>query len=393
MIILIKTNVMQTMMNNWAMASLLAVLLALQSCIKEEALNAEADIESCTLAGDVLNRDPVITNDKVTLYVKKGTDVSRLAPEFTLTPGATIVPESGTLLDFTTPQTYTVTSEDRKWEKRYTVEATQDGLNITRYHFENARTKDKTKYLEFYETDAQGNEVMTWASGNPGYALTGAQGEADSYPTYQWDDGYQGKCLALTTRRTGRMGNSVNMPLASGNLFIGTFDVVNALQNALTSTLFGMQFEYIPTYVRGHYKYSPGKTFYELDKSASDKLKPVPGQQDTGDIYAVFYESTEGMEMLDGTNMLSEDNPNILAVARIDRMENTGIEKEDAWKEFYLPFVFRQGKTVDPVKLKEGRYSLTIVFASSIRGNYFEGAPDSTLLIDEVELGCQESEE
>ncbi|WP_301963905.1 PCMD domain-containing protein, partial [uncultured Muribaculum sp.] len=35
------------------------------------------------------------------------------------------------------------------------------------------------------------------------------------------------------------------------------------------------------------------------------------------------------------------------------------------------------------------RYSITIVFASSIDGDLFEGAPESTLLIDEVELGCQ----
>nr|WP_302829296.1 PCMD domain-containing protein [uncultured Bacteroides sp.] len=363
------------------------------SCIQDEAPNAEADIESCTVPGDVLNREPVIENNKITLYVKKKTDVSALPVEFTLTPGATISPKSGTARDFSTPQSYTVTSEDRQWTKSYTVEVSQTGFTNATYHFENATKKNGTNYLYFYETDENGKETMAWASGNPGYALTGALGNQNTYPTYQSDNGYTGKCLALTTRRTGSLGNSVNMPLASGNLFIGTFDVLNALQNALTSTRFGMQFEYIPTNVKGYYKYQSGETFYELDKSAKDKLRPVPGKKDIFDIYAVFYESTTDMETLDGTNVLSEDNPNIIAVARIDDAEETGISTTSQWKEFNLPFTYRSGKTIDPEKLKSGKYNLTIVFASSIRGDHFEGAPNSTLLIDEVKLGYIDNEE
>ena len=94
--------------------SLLGILMT--SCIQDEALNAEADIETCTAPGDILNREPIIENDKITLIVKKGTDVTALAPKFTLTPGATITPESGSTLDFSQPQYYEVTSEDRKWK-------------------------------------------------------------------------------------------------------------------------------------------------------------------------------------------------------------------------------------------------------------------------------------
>lgn len=375
-------------LNLWALACL-ALLTTANACIQDEAPNAEADIETCSLPGDVLNRDPIIENNKVTLIVKKGTDVTALAPQFTLTPGATIVPASGTPLDFTQPQTYVVTSEDRKWQKSYRVEVTLSGITSSKYSFEHVRffadnLNDK-KYQIFFETDQYGQETMTWASGNPGFALTGAGTTYEDYPTRQAADGYQGQCLCLTTRRTESFGNMMNMPLAAGNLFIGTFDVVNALTNPLTATRFGTPFYYIPTYVRGYYKYTPGDTFYELDKTASDKLRPVPGQTDTFDIYAIFYESTSDMPTLDGTNMLSEDNPNILAVARIDNRQATA-----KWTEFYLPFNFRDGKSVDPQKLADGRYSLTIVFSSSIRGDYFEGAPDSTLLIDEVELGYQE---
>lgn len=355
------------------------------SCIKDEAPNSEADIETCTLPGDILNRDPIIENEKVTLILKKGTDITALAPQFTLTPGATITPASGSTLDFTSPQIYIVTSEDKKWKKTYQIEATASGFTTNRYRFENVRLDSNGKYQIFYETDQQGKENMVWASGNPGFALTGVSGDYTAYPTYQAESGRSGNCLGLTTRRTGSLGNWVNMPLASGNLFIGTFDVLNALTNALTSTQFGTQFERVPTYLKGYYKYKAGETFYVVDKTSSDKLRPVPGQKDIFDIYAVFYESTEKLPLLDGTNILDEATETVLAVARIDNAKET-----DEWTEFYLPFVFREGKTVDPAKLAAGKYNLTIVFASSIRGNYFEGAPGSTLYIDDVELGYEE---
>lgn len=373
-------------LKTWMFVCLLSVLAA--ACIKDEAPNAEADIVTCTLSGDVLNRDPIIENNKVTLYVKKTTNVGALAPEFTLTPGATITPASGTTLDFTRPQSYIVTSEDRKWQKTYSVEVTTSGITNTRYGFENVRffsdTSGEPKYQIFYETDQYGKEIMTWASGNPGFALTGQIVDYTGYPTYSIEQGMKGKCLGLTTRRTGNLGNIMNMPLAAGNLFIGTFDVINALTNPLTSTRFGEPFYYVPTYLKGYYKYTSGDTFYELDESASDKLRPVTGRRDICDIYAIFYESTDDVPTLDGTNMLT--SPNLVAVARISDAHET-----EEWTAFYLPFEFIGGRTVDNAKLAEGKYNLAIVFSSSIRGDYFEGAPESTLLIDEVELGYEDT--
>lgn len=355
------------------------------SCIQDEAPNAEADIIACSVPGDVLNRDPIIENDRITLMVKKGTTVTDLAPKFTLTPGATIIPESGSVLDFSVPQSYIVTSEDGKWKKTYQVEISFSGVTNTVYHFENVKLDKNGKYQIFYETDAQGKEIMRWASGNPGYALTGAQVSPEGFPTYQSTEGYEGKCLSLTTRETGDLGNRVGMPLAAGNLFIGTFNVVDALSNALKATKFGSPFEYIPTYLKGFYKFKSGNTFYILDENK--KLVAVPNRKDICDIYAVFYETDDKTKSLDGTNILAEDNTNIISIARISDAKET-----EEWTSFNLPFVFRKGKTVDPVKLAEGKYNLAIVFSSSIRGDHFEGAPGSTLLIDEIELGYEQEE-
>lgn len=51
-----------------------------------------------------MTTSPIINNNSVTLFVGPETDVSALAPEFTLTPGATISPLSGTVHDFNLPQ-------------------------------------------------------------------------------------------------------------------------------------------------------------------------------------------------------------------------------------------------------------------------------------------------
>ena len=95
--------------------------LLLSSCIKEEALNAEADITDVTVDGTKLVRKPVITNNEVLFYVNGWENLTNLAPKFNVTEGAKIVPESGTVLDFTQPQTYTVTSQDGQWKKTYKV--------------------------------------------------------------------------------------------------------------------------------------------------------------------------------------------------------------------------------------------------------------------------------
>ena len=69
----------------------LLLSITFMSCIRDEAPNAEADILTCIVPADILKRDPVIENNKVTLMVKADIDLTHQAPEFTLTPGATIL--------------------------------------------------------------------------------------------------------------------------------------------------------------------------------------------------------------------------------------------------------------------------------------------------------------
>lgn len=353
--------------------------ITLVSCIRDEALNAEADILTCTVAGNILKRDPIIENDKVILMVTADADLTCQAPEFTLTPGAVISPQSGTERDFTTPQYYTVTSEDGNWKKTYQVTYVVAGIS-TEYRFEQVKEYKSSvldyTYHVFYENDSEGKWVMDWASGNSGFALTGAWTEFPaSFPTSSCAEGMVGNCAKLETKSTGDFGSKLGMPIAAGNLFMGTFSVGSALSDPLKATKFGVPFEHVPTYLKGYYKYKAGEVY--RDENEKEQL----GKKDTWDVYAIFYETDDKTKTLDATNRFT--HPNLISIARIEAKDR---KERDEWTEFYLPFVTRPGKTVDKEKLKAGKYNVAIVFSSSIEGDYFRGAVGSTLYVDEVEL-------
>ncbi|MER6287083.1 family 43 glycosylhydrolase [Streptomyces sviceus] len=71
-----------------------------------------------------LKVDAIVDNadSKVTLPMKEGTDLTALAPEFTLAHGAAISPASGSVHDFSKPVTYEVTGSDGK-KRTWTVSA------------------------------------------------------------------------------------------------------------------------------------------------------------------------------------------------------------------------------------------------------------------------------
>ena len=101
----------------------LPLLLLGTSCIQEEPLNAEADILTCVVKNEQgkvdinIKGDALVSNTRVMALALPRINLKKLAPEFTITPGATIEPASGTVLDFSQPQKYTVTSQDGNWEK------------------------------------------------------------------------------------------------------------------------------------------------------------------------------------------------------------------------------------------------------------------------------------
>ncbi|MDQ5930029.1 MAG: hypothetical protein QG594_1812, partial [Bacteroidota bacterium] len=76
----------------------------------DETLSSEKDITEFKIGSDKGDID----QPKHTILVKVGcaTDVTKLAPDITISKGATISPKSGAVQDFTNPVTYVVTAED-----------------------------------------------------------------------------------------------------------------------------------------------------------------------------------------------------------------------------------------------------------------------------------------
>ena len=64
-----------------ALLVLMAALM-LSSCIREEALNAEADITDVSVEGVTLIRKPVVTNNEVLFYVNGWQELDRLVNKF-----------------------------------------------------------------------------------------------------------------------------------------------------------------------------------------------------------------------------------------------------------------------------------------------------------------------
>lgn len=344
--------------------------LAVTSCIQNEALNVEAAIDGCS--GSDIQQCLIDPNEfTVQLYASRAADPSKININFNLPAGASIVPvqrftEDGiNTYNFKdeNPRLFKVTSEDGAFSAIYTIRLWQTEMPFT-YDFETLSSDNP--YHKFTEDNPSSGTIirrLELASGNPGFELTKMAKAPDGYPTVQVNGGVDGgKCVKLETKDTGSFGSMVKMYIAAGNLFIGSFEVGQALSgNAMKATHFGFPFFYYPLRLEGWYKYKAGPTF-------SSKGKPVEGRKDECDIYGVLYETDDNVQFLDGSTSLN--SPNIVALARnIKELPET-----DIWKQFNFKFEPQNGKSIDPDKLGKGIYKLAIVFSSSVDGAKFEGA-------------------
>lgn len=195
-----------------------------------------------------------------------------------------------------------------------------------------------------------------------------------AYPVSKTDEN-SAKVITVDTKG-GDMSIAIVPAITAGTLFTGKFEV--SLENTLKSTHFGIPYNLKPTAFKGEYRYTPGATYYKtvIDASSSPKnvyKEEVPGQVDECSINAILYEVDSYQETLDGTNINSSDK--IVAVALLPdgsaKAENNTFEVD-----------FTYTKQYDASK----KYKLAIVCSSSAKGDSFEGAPGSELIIRNLEV-------
>ena len=365
--------------------------LALSSCFKDEAPNAECDIIEASLhvnhptdifynPTDTLVR-VLYTDDNISFSVRRKADLTALAPTFRITDGATISPASGSVHDFSKgPVIYTVTSEDKEWSRSYKVSfipVIRTSKDTLSFNFEDYHLDSKGKYYIWCEKHEDGNMYDDWATGNAGYGLTNGSAGPEAYPSTVLDEGYEGKGGKLVTCSTGPFGQMVKLPLAAGNLFLGTFDMSIALKTPRLATGFGLPFDKKPKTFTGYYKYTPGEKFQNKDESI------VEGKVDEASVYAILYRNHDedgNPVVLNGDNV--QTSPLIVAKAIAANIVPT-----DKWTQFTVDFSYLEDFDLD---LLENRgYNLAVVFSSSADGAFFQGAIGSTLCIDNVKIICE----
>lgn len=368
------------------------------SCIKDEPLNAEADIEQVSVHVD----NPLETffqlsdtmqnvsyaDSTITFTVRSQANLTSLAPTFRITEGATISPASGTVRDFSQgPLTYTVTSQDGQWSRLYTLRFNPTNVTVkdtVAYDFEHYMLEPKNRaYYVWQEEQADGSLSTVWASGNAGFRISMPSAKPDEYPTYVVEKGRHGYAVACTTRSTGALGAGAQKPIAAGNLFLGKFDLSQAM-SILHATQFGIPFDKKPMAFQGYYKYHRGAVYQDRDGST------MPDQKDYAAIYAVLYRNHDDKGnpvVLYGDNV--KTSPQLVAIADMGDIDDTG---DDDWHEFKASFVYYNNKDLDQETLKNRGYSLAIVFSSSKDGDNFKGAIGSTLILDDVRIVCTSQE-
>ena len=366
------------------------------SCFKEEPLNTECDIEKAwvhvnDLEASFYNANDTLINvisneDKIVFTMRDNADVTAFAPQFTITPGATITPASGSVHDFSNgPVTYTVTSQDGKWSRKYLVSCNRMArytTSVIDFDFEHYELdKDYHKFYVWHNTLPDGSLGDDWATGNYGFYIANSNSAPNEFPTFVLENGYEGHGVQFVTRDTGPMGRRLGKPIAAGNLFLGKFNIISALLQPLKATEFGIPFTQKPVKLSGYYQYSPSSPFTDKDFNVH------PERTDAGDIYSVLYinhDRNGNPLVLYGDNVLSSEN--IVAVARVKNVNETNGQ----WVKFDIEYEYK--KEIDPEMLANRGYNLTIVFSSSIDGATFEGAIGSTLKIDSVKLTCETKE-
>ena len=249
------------------------------------------------------------------------------------------------------------------------------------YKFNNCILDPTGKYFTFFENDSEDEPIMTWATGNPGFVMTGQGKTPSDFPTApvfadNSEMSRQAEYIRLVTRSTGFFGSLVKMRIAAGNIFQGEFDLGIATSNPRGATKFGEPYRYKPTKLKGSFRFKAGETYTD------ENGKEIAGKKDLFSIYALFFETDEKVSYIDGTIHDSNfTHPNLVSLAL---MENPH-EAAD-WEAFEIPFNMVDGKTIDPEKLAQGKYKIGIVISSSADGDYFKGAVGSTLDIKDLKI-------
>ena len=350
-------------------------------------LSSEAEIIELVFEEDKAEENKLVVdieqneNDYLIVVdaITTDSDLKKLVPTISISEKATITPESGVAQDFTKGVVYTVTSEDGIKTVKYTVKLRRISplfFDFEEWVYETPEEVDEGNHATLNKLPKD----QVWGSSNLGARLLIAFGMAKEFMVQPTTDSFEGGNAASikTIEAKGAMAETFGVPkITAGSLFFGEFSHELNIENPLANTKFGVEYKDKPLTVKGYYKYKAGANYYVVKEG--DIVHPVLDNsiQDKCAIRAVLYEvekdSKGNIIYLDGSTI--GDKSKHVAYAEL---EDGGEQTEFTPFELDLEYV----KEYD----SEKDYMFALIFSSSKDGDKFSGAPDSELIIDNVEI-------
>lgn len=270
-----------------------------------------------------------------------------------------------------------LSAEDPNYTGSALVKMKRMDVITPNYTFDNWISNGEEGFMEFFEPEG-------WATSNGAATMLKAMKDGNGEYLYPQELDFpvskaaSGGAKVITVDTKGAdMVIAIVPAITAGTLFLGNFSI--SLSNTLKSTKFGVPYTGKPSSFSGEYSYVPGGTYYKTVVNTIDGKKvvskeEVPGETDKCSINAVLYEVANYDETLDGTNINTSDK--IAAVALL----NDGSSTNGGLKNFNIPFKYV--KEYDATK----KYKLAIVCSSSAKGDKFEGAPGSELVVKSLKI-------
>lgn len=328
---------------------------------------------------------PIIDGTNVHFIISENmpeAELKALTPTFTISEKATVDKQSETPQDFSTPVSYVVTSEDGIVKTTYTVAVLgkEKLFDFEDWTVVKTETNGSEEQYEI-PTDIKGTSNPGILFINEMISSTGINFEYPVAPV----NGKIGKAAQLKTVHTAVIVSGMDFNAATGgmvpyvtagSLFTGTFKT--DMSNPLNSTKFGVLHLGEPVTFSGSYKFTAGTEYRSNTNKVVDKT-------DKCSIYAVLYEELKDSK---GNNIPLTGNYNDkeVYIGTSSRIVMRAALADGAavsdWTDFSVPFTKIAGKTYDATK----KYYLAIVCSSSAEGDRYEGAPGSTLLVDNFKV-------
>ncbi|MEN9686941.1 MAG: hypothetical protein RLZZ28_2727 [Bacteroidota bacterium] len=344
---------------------LVLLILVASGCIKEDHFGKSTlkQILYFTLKGQVGNSN--IKEDSLKIYITlaASANLQTNSPDSVgLSTFAKISPAKTVNRDFSTPVKYAVTAEDGSTSE-YTIIVVQEGANP---QLENSDFDDwyTPAGLNYQEPGKDANTI--WASANAGVATMGLSNVNTTALLINGTD----FAAHLVTKDLGSLAQITGQRMGSATLFTGKF-VLN-IANPIASAQFGILYTSKPKSFTVDMKYQPGTPY-------KDGRNNVLNKTDSCDIYLLLE---------------NRDNPG--NVKRIATGWYRSSIASTNYQTLSVPLVYGQlpAGSPDYQKPPNGLYGLatdrvthiSVVFASSAQGLFYEGAVNSVLDINHFKL-------